>query len=353
MELMDNIRNIAQQAEKQLDFIETEEATKNSLILPFVQALGYNVFDITEVAPEYVADFGTKKGEKIDYAILQDGRPILLIEVKSAKTKLGNEHASQLFRYYSTSEARFGILTNGLEYRFFADLDKVNQMDEKPFLIMNILRIEDSAIAEVMKFTKAKFNPEHILSTASELKYTREIRLILETDFRNPSEDFVKYFARQLYGGSLTQSVVVEYRDIVRKAFREFLNTRIASRLQTVIESEKATDASEPGVAHLAPSYTGDGKRIPVFAIYRGHSMSAILLLNEGYPRGSKILYDDEVLSVSNAAMRVIRTVNPELKSWNGWTWWMLRDPIENRDRLIDDLRKDNSLVQRLANRDE
>ncbi len=352
MDLIDSIRNIAQQAQKQLDFIETEEATKNSLVLPFIQALGYNVFDITEVAPEYVADFGTKRGEKIDYAILHDGKPILLIEVKSAKTKLGNEHVSQLFRYYSTSEARFGILTNGLQYWFYADLDKVNQMDDKPFLIVDVLRIDEKMIEEVLKFTKMEFNPEYILSTASALKYTREIRLILEADFRHPSEDFVRYLAGQLYRGSLTQSVVAEFRDLVRLAFREFLNTRIASRLQTVIESEKATDASEPEVAHLAPSYTGDGRRIPVFAIYRGHSMSAILLLNEGYPRGSKILYDDEVLSVSNAAMRVIRTVNPELKSWNGWTWWMLRDPIDNKDRLIDDLRKDNALVKRLAGKD-
>ena len=118
MDLVDKIREISNQAPRQLEHIKTEEATKNAFIMPFIQALGYNVFDPTEVVPEFTADVGTKKGEKVDYAIIQNGRPIILIEAKAATTDLSAEHASQLFRYFSVTEARIGILTNGLEYRF-------------------------------------------------------------------------------------------------------------------------------------------------------------------------------------------------------------------------------------------
>ena len=124
MELVDRIRELSSQASRQLEHISSEEATKISFVMPFIQALGYNVFDPREVVPEYTADVGTKKGEKVDYAVIQDGKPIILIEVKSATSNLNEEHASQLFRYFAVTEARIGILTNGLEYRFHSDLEK-------------------------------------------------------------------------------------------------------------------------------------------------------------------------------------------------------------------------------------
>lgn len=74
----DRIRDLAAQVRIQLPNIQTEEATKNALIMPFITALGYNVFNPTEVTPELHADVGLKKGEKVDYAILVDGKPAIL-----------------------------------------------------------------------------------------------------------------------------------------------------------------------------------------------------------------------------------------------------------------------------------
>ena len=237
MDLIDRMREISNQAPRQLEYIKTEEATKNAFIMPFIQALGYNVFDPTEVVPEYTADVGTKKGEKVDYAIMQNGNPIILIEAKSATSDLSENHASQLFRYFSVTEARIGILTNGLQYRFHSDLEKSNHMDEKPFLIIDMLNFDPRPVAQLKKFTKSAFDVDRILSSANELKYKREIRLLLEIEYTQPSEDFVKHFARPVYSGSLRANVVEEFTEIVKQAFREFLNDKIATRLQTAIDS--------------------------------------------------------------------------------------------------------------------
>ena len=158
--------------------------------MPFINALGYNVFDPTEVVPEFTADVGTKKGEKVDYAIMRDGAPIILFECKWSGCNLDEIHASQLYRYFSVTPARFGVLTNGLQYRFFSDLEEPNKMDARPFFEFDVREIDDRLDQELKKFAKQTFDLERILSTASELKYTKGIRRLLTEEWTNPSEDF-------------------------------------------------------------------------------------------------------------------------------------------------------------------
>lgn len=123
MDFADRIRDLAARIPNQLAHLRTEEAAKNALVLPFISALGYNVFDPFEVTPELDADVGIKKGEKVDYAILKDGKPVMLFECKACNANLDECHASQLYRYFSVTPARVGVLTNGVVYRFFSDLD--------------------------------------------------------------------------------------------------------------------------------------------------------------------------------------------------------------------------------------
>ncbi|MCY4072169.1 MAG: type I restriction endonuclease [Chloroflexi bacterium] len=237
MDLIDRMREISSQAPRRLEHTSTEEATKNAFIMPFIQALGYNVFDPTEVVPEFTADVGTKKNEKVDYAIMQDGKPIILIEAKSATADLNEGHASQLFRYFNVTEARIGILSNGLQYRFHSDLEKANHMDEKPFLIVDILNFDPRSVSQLKKFTKSAFDVDRILSSANELKFKREIKLLLESEYSQPSEDFVRHFASRVYSGRLMANVIAEFTEITKQALREFLNDEIADRLQTAIDS--------------------------------------------------------------------------------------------------------------------
>lgn len=244
MDLIDQINQLGVQIRKQLEYIQTEEATKTALIMPFIQALGYNVFDPTEVVPEFVADVGIKKGEKIDYAIMRDGKPCLLIEAKACAVDLDSAHFSQLYRYFNTTEARFAILTNGIVYRFFTDLDKPNVMDDRHFLEFDMLDVKEALVDELKKFTKTAFDVDEILSTASQLKYTSQIRRIMAKQLKEPDDDFVRFFAAQVYSGPLRQSVREQFKEITQQAFKQFINEQINDRLKTALADERPMPAS-------------------------------------------------------------------------------------------------------------
>lgn len=246
MDFIDKIRDIAARIPKQIDHVQTEEATKNAFILPFISALGYNIFDPTEVTPELNADIGTKKGEKVDYAILKDGKPIILFECKWHGCDLSKEHASQLYRYFSATEARFGVLTNGILYWFFTDLEAPNKMDAKPFFEFNMLDIRESSVEELKKFTKAAFDLSGILTTASELKYTREIKRVLMEQLQEPSEDFIKFFATKVYTGKVTHTVREQFTPIIRHAMKQFINDQINERLKTALVPETQATLEPP-----------------------------------------------------------------------------------------------------------
>ena len=245
MDLIDKVHEIASRLEQQADHINTEEATKNALIMPLIAALGYDVFNPQEVLPEFTADVGMKKGEKVDYAIIREGKAVILIECKSRGSDLNKAHASQLYRYFGVSNARFGILTNGVEYRFFTDLDEPNRMDKKPFFVLNISDFQEHQITELKKFTKSAYSLEDILATASKLKYMGAIKALFESEFDDPSKDFVKFFAAQCYDRKLTQSVVDQFTPIIREAGKRFLNEKINARLRSALTRTDTTDTAQ------------------------------------------------------------------------------------------------------------
>lgn len=153
MEFNDVIKQFSERILSLKDTITTEESTKMSLVVPLFQLLGYDVFNPNEFCPEYIADVGIKKGEKVDYAILENGQPNILVECKSCSEQL-DKHSSQLFRYFGTSPAKFGILTNGIIYRFYTDLEESNKMDLVPFLEIDMANLKDSSINELKNFVK-------------------------------------------------------------------------------------------------------------------------------------------------------------------------------------------------------
>ena len=242
MELIDSIRQIAKVYTERKSIIQTEEATKNALIMPFISALGYNVFDPTEVIPEFTADVGIKKGEKVDYAIIRDGKPIMLIEAKWSGEDLDVSKESQLMRYFNATPAKIGILTNGHEYRFYTDLDQDNIMDMMPFLQFSICDINEQIVRELKRFTKSAFKIEEIASTASELKYTGAMKSYLMEQLQEPSEDFVRHMALQVFTGRLTENAREKFKVITKKAFTQFISDRVSDRLASALSEEKAAN---------------------------------------------------------------------------------------------------------------
>lgn len=134
-DFIEQIKALAGLIPTRLGGVKTEEATKTAFVMPFIAALGYNVFDPAEVVPEFIADVGIKKGEKIDYAIMKDGKPTIMFECKHHAANLDFEHASQLHRYFNVAEARVAVLTNGIIYRFYKGLMVARQAECFRFLM--------------------------------------------------------------------------------------------------------------------------------------------------------------------------------------------------------------------------
>ncbi|NDV64836.1 type I restriction endonuclease [Bacteroides sp. 224] len=244
MDFKDEIRQLSERVEKLKSNLFTEEATKNALILPLLKSLGYDVFNPLEVMPEFICDIGTKKGEKIDYAIMSDNEPILLIECKHWNQEL-TLHDNQLLRYFHVSKAKFGLLTNGIVYRFYTDLETPNKMDEKPFLEINLQDLKSHHIDELKKFHKAYFNVDSILSSASELKYTSQLKAILSKEFANPSPEFVKLLSKQVYDGMITPKLLEQFTALVRRSISSLISDTISERLKSALKSEAAQEEKE------------------------------------------------------------------------------------------------------------
>lgn len=238
MDFKDSIIELSERIEKLRDNITTEEATKNAFIMPLIAALGYDVFNPLEVVPELDCDLIKKKGDKIDYAIVKDGSPILLIECKHWEQNL-SLHDTQLQKYFVASNSRFGVLTNGVEYRFYTDLEKPNIMDNKPFMTINMLEPSEQEIEQIKKFHKSYYDVDKILSTAQELKYTTELRTILNQEFSSPTADFVKYFTKQIYEGQVTQKVIEQFTPLIKRAISGIINDTISDRLGLAIKTSQ------------------------------------------------------------------------------------------------------------------
>lgn len=223
---------------EQADVIQTEEATKTAFVMPFINLLGYDVFNPTEVVPEFTADVGTKQGEKVDYAIFKDDQVIILIECKKYGEDLSDVHTSQLYRYFSVVHSRFAVLTDGVIYRFYTDLEESNKMDTKPFLEFDMLDIQPTIVNELKRFTKPAFDLDAMLSAASDLKYTKEIKHTLMEQLEAPHPEFVKFLITSVYSGFKTQSVIEQFTDIVKRALHQFLNEQINQRLKSAITDE-------------------------------------------------------------------------------------------------------------------
>jgi hypothetical protein len=267
MDFIEVLQNISSKIIKQKDLINTEEATKTAFVMPFISALGYDVFDPSEVVPEFTADVGIKKGEKVDYAIKQDGKIIMLFECKCCNASLDDRHASQLYRYFSVTEARIAVLTDSIVYRFYTDLEESNKMDSKPFMEFNMLDIQEPLVAELKRLTKQAFNLEAILTVASELKYTREIKRILNDQLNAPSEEFVRFLAAQVYSGKLTLAVREQFAGITKRAFAQFINERITERLRSAmgepdLAAETKSETDNPDDNQSVASASGSESRI-------------------------------------------------------------------------------------------
>lgn len=239
MEFIEAVEQLANRIKELKDTVVTEEATKNAFIMPFIgQVLGYDVFNPNEVVPEFTADVGVKRGEKVDYALMSDAQVQMLIECKKIGSPLSLENASQLYRYFAVTNARIGVLTNGQVWNFYMDIDEPNRMDSKPFLILDMLNIDTTVLPSLEKLTKPAFDLDSIANSAEELKYVGALKRAVADEFKTPSDDFVKLLASHVHEGAFYASVMEKFRPLADKALRQFLSEQVNDRLKTALGAD-------------------------------------------------------------------------------------------------------------------
>lgn len=244
MELNEKLNQFITRLEAIKDSIQTEEATKTSMIMPFFQLLGYDVFNPMEFVPEYTADVGIKKGEKIDYAILVDGEPLIFIECKAYGENL-DKHNSQLFRYFAaTLSAKFGILTDGVTYKFYTDLEEKNRMDDTPFLTFNLLNLQDRDISEIKRFTREVLDVDNILNSAENLKYSNLIKNWFAQEIENPSVEFTKLVLSNIYEGTKNQKAVEKFTPLVKRALQQYINDTMNAKIKSALNKDGDSDSN-------------------------------------------------------------------------------------------------------------
>ncbi len=236
------LRELTERVREYADTMLTEEAVKTAIVLPFLQALGYAVFNPKEVIPEFTADAVGKKGEKVDYAIRIDEKIRILIECKPISTVLAEIHLAQLYRYFSVTDAKFAILTNGRFFQFYSDLESPNKLDARPFLTVDLLEPSGPLLNELKKFERAGFDEDGILANAERLKYTALLRAEIQRQIANPSDEFVKVLSSGVHSGRFTAQILDQYRELLKNAFREFIRDSVQDRISSALESASRKD---------------------------------------------------------------------------------------------------------------
>jgi len=243
MNFKEELQKLSVQILERKKYVTNEEMTKQALIIPFLQALGYDVFNPLEVRPEFVSDFGKKKGEKVDYAIYKDDKPIMFIEAKAATDNLESKE-SQLARYFNaTPEVKLAIITNGIIYKFFTDIETKNVMDENSFAVIDITDLSANDIEVLSKFRKEAFNADSLIKYAEDLIYTSNLNAKLKDLFKNPSDDFIRYLIKDFSDTRITSNVIERFRPIVKKsisnAILDIVSQGIFQQDTTPVEEEK------------------------------------------------------------------------------------------------------------------
>ena len=246
MEFAEKINQLKERACALKDSLQTEEATKNALIMPFLSALGYDVFNPLEVVPEYIADRRLKKDEKVDYAIMQNEKPIILLECKKVDNdKLDvKKHAGQLFKYFTASKAKFIILTNGVIYKFFSDIEEPNILDKEPFFTFNLLDFKDNHLETLGEFCKENFDIDKAFSNAGDLKYIKQFEEVIENEYRTPSDDFVRYLINKsnVCSGRITDKVIEKHKRTTVEAFNLFMSKVMKTSLDFSLGTKTETE---------------------------------------------------------------------------------------------------------------
>ncbi len=239
------IKKLSAKSKSAVQKRKDESKTIHSIILPFMIALGYDIYNDDEVVPEFNADVGTKTREKVDYALIIDGKPIILIEAKASTSSLNASHQSQLFRYFTTTDVKIGILTNGVEMQFYSDFNKANVMDDKPFFRFDFQKIGNYEINFLKLFRKKRFSVKKIMEQVQVLQNADDVKDYIRNEIMVPNDDFLQYIGKAVLGRRLKKGEVPNFYSMIKTSFAELLDEGNSLK-ETIMNSRRVVDAPKP-----------------------------------------------------------------------------------------------------------
>ncbi|MBD2100204.1 type I restriction endonuclease [Leptolyngbya sp. FACHB-261] len=294
MGFTEDVAKLSEQVHKRSEQVVGEESTKMALIIPFLSTLGYDVYDPTEVMPEYIADFAVKKAgqfEKVDYALSISGTVVMLVEAK-ARGQKAEAHDGQLSRYFNGLPAtKVAIVTNGVEYRFFTDLRDKNIMDKEPFFGFNILNYSSKDIESLKLFHHDNFDAETIGRQAEEMVYVESMTELVGNQLRSPSESFMRFLLGELgIEGRITTKVLGKFEPIIKKSIQSSLvammTRSISQEIAHPVELDKpAHHAMLEEIAEEEIEPTSDGPQVETTAeeLEAFEKVKAVALTSKAY----------------------------------------------------------------------
>lgn len=216
MEFTEKVSALQSSAENQLPALNSLKKTETALVLPFFDVLGYNPFDVRDVEPDFNVGLGDKGMRTVDYALKREGAPLMLFQCEEAKTDLGDYDSSFLFEHFDALGADVAVFTNGLTYRFYANLGAEINVAQRPFLEFDLLDHGPEQVEGLQQLTKSAFDAEEIISTAYALKSGRLLRHYLVQQQESPDEHLVRFIAAQIFEGEVSEDVVERFRPVVQ-----------------------------------------------------------------------------------------------------------------------------------------
>jgi predicted type IV restriction endonuclease len=256
-----SLQALARKSAKASERCVNEESTKMFLVVPFLAFLGYDTLNPDEVYPEHHADFSDKYKNRVDYAILRGGEPVVAVECKTCGYPIADDRG-QLRSYFNAAKTiKLGVLTDGMVWEFYADSDEPNMMDSKPFLTFSLFdvkdgKVDDTALAALQALGKEAFEPENIGAEARKKHLANSVLHFLRDNYRSPSEEFTKIVLSGAGIGRFSSKKMEEYRRIVKDSMVSFINEEIIHRLE--ITERKREEKAEPQPTAMAMEVAAD-----------------------------------------------------------------------------------------------
>jgi hypothetical protein len=271
----ETLRKLADRYRRDRDLIRNEEQTKQSLVIPFFKALGYDPTNPREVRLEYAAPFtendGKRHADRMDLAIFDATgvHPLLVVETKPLGADV-RTRSPQLARYMGQMpELRFGIMTDGCHYLFFGDLRRPNIMDETPFFQFSLddANLDFAGVAAFLeKFSRGQFSAVRLITEAEDSRYRQGMIRRLVDVLQDPGSDeaFVRWLSEGVYEGKRSRLTMERLtrvaRSTIKPAILRVLGEDYLDDLrQQILDAEKQDAARAKAETGGASGASGDG----------------------------------------------------------------------------------------------